>query len=455
MEKKKTEIEELVDSANDVKAAVKKKLKQRKTKKKKEEPKAKDFQNDLDAFLAASGVQVQTLGEHDQVPYWIHSGSYALNWIISGDFFKGIPGTKVIMLSGEEAKGKSLISDVWLGENVRINGQSYKVDVEDAVGSDFTAKVVGDEEIAAKIRIITPSTLSAVKKAKGDIKKLKPTELVITIEKLTSFINKLIDWQLSKGEDKLSSIVIAIDSVSNLTSDKEIEDIAADKDKRDMTPQQKMRAFFRAVNQKLKDAHITIVGIAHLTANIGVMFGPKKTVSAKGTGFKYASSLIINCVSSKEIIDSNTDTAIGIKMKLTTTKNRMAYKGKTSFLYMYFNYGIDPYGGIAELLVQYNLAKPSAKPGKDGGFKSTTLFTYEALDGTELKWKSHELFEKLEAMPEEEKLALLQEWNDRINEEYQDALEIRGTEEDEILEEDDPTTEEEEYEAAMSEYADA
>ena len=128
MAKKKTE--DVVDTTDEAKKLIRKKLRTKKAKtkkKKKEEPKAKDFQNDLDDFLAATGIQVQTLSEHDQVPYWIHSGSYALNWIISGDMFKGIPGTKVILLSGEEAKGKSLISDAWLGENIRYGGQSIKL----------------------------------------------------------------------------------------------------------------------------------------------------------------------------------------------------------------------------------------------------------------------------------------------------------------------------------------
>lgn len=378
------------------------------------------FENDLDDFLRASGVEVQRLDEHEQVPFWINSGSYAFNWVISDDMFKGIPATKVLMLSGEEAKGKSLIIDAWLGENIRGGGTSYKVDIEDAVGKDFTSKIVGDPAIAAKIRIISPSTLKAVAKAKGDVSKLRPKDTVITIEKLTSFINKLIDWQLSRGEKKLPSIIMGIDSVSNLSSDKEVQDIHDSKDKRDMTPQQKMRAFFRAVGQKLKEANITIIGIAHLTANIGVMFGDKKVISAKGTGFKYASSLIVNCVSSKEIKTKKDGTAIGVKMKLKTTKNRVAYKGRETFLYMYFNYGIDPYGGLGELLVQYGLAKASVTKALDGGYPQNTVFSYK-----DIKWKSRELWDIMQKKTDEERKAILTEWNEELTKAYNASLNFR------------------------------
>jgi len=407
-------------------------------KKKTEDKNIEAFESDLDDFLKSSmDLEVTTLGEHEQVPYWINSGSYALNWVIADDMFKGIPGTKVVMVSGEEAKGKSLVSDVWLGQTIRDIGSAIKIDVEDSIGRDFTAKVIGSEEIASKIRLIAPDTKKEMKK-----KNPKPENLVITIEKLTHILNKVIDFQLSKGSD-IKPIMVVIDSVSNLTSIKEIQDIADEKDKKDMTPQQKMRAFFRAVNQKMKNAQVTIVGIAHLTANIGVMFGPSKTVSAKGSGFKYASSLILNCVSSKEIVDPKTDTAVGVRMKIQTTKNRMAFKGRNSFLYMYFNYGIDPYGGIGELLCQYDLAKASAKAKVDGSFGETTTFTYLRDNGETMKWKTYELWSMMEAMKEEERQSLLEEWNNKLNNAYQKALDIRGISEEEYLEEEDPQSDEE------------
>ena len=326
-------------------------------------------------------------------------------------------------------KGKSLVTDVWLGQNIRNGGLSFKVDIEDAGGYKFTSQVVGSEEVAARIRLISPKML-ATKTKDGKEGKLNPADLVITIERLTSILNKLIDYQISKGANKNKSVMVVIDSVSQLSSDKEITDIRADHDKRDMTAQQKMRALFRALTQMLRHANVTIVGIAHLTANIGVAFGDKKVVSAKGTGFGYASSLTLQAVSSKELADPKTKTPIGIRLKFKTKKNRIAFKGREAFLYLYFDRGIDPYGGLAELLAKYGLAKPSGKIAMDGSFPNTVNFTYETLDGRTIKFKATEVGKAVEANGGD---ALLKEWNDRLTDAYKGALAATGVSEDDLL----------------------
>ena len=241
------------------------------------------FGSDLSSFLDKScGLDIQTLNERDGVPYWIESGSYALNWVIGNSFFDGMPGTKTILISGNSATGKSLVTDVLLGKNIEKGGLSFKVDIEDAAGFKFAAKVMGGEDIARRVRLISPKTV-AKKDASGN-SKLDPAGLVITIERLTNILNKLIDYQISKGENKNPSILVVIDSVSQLSTDKEVTDVREENDKRDMSAQQKMRVLFRALTQMLRHANVTIVGIAHLTANIGGMaFAPKSVVRSKST----------------------------------------------------------------------------------------------------------------------------------------------------------------------------
>ena len=63
---------------------------------------ADKFAKDMSAFLEKSaGVKVDTLSERGTVPFWIDTNCVALNWVISNDFFKGLPGTKAIIVSGE------------------------------------------------------------------------------------------------------------------------------------------------------------------------------------------------------------------------------------------------------------------------------------------------------------------------------------------------------------------
>ena len=48
-------------------------------------------------------------GFHDPTD-WISTGNFALNYLISGDFHKGVPLGKVTVLAGESGSGKSFIA---------------------------------------------------------------------------------------------------------------------------------------------------------------------------------------------------------------------------------------------------------------------------------------------------------------------------------------------------------
>ena len=40
---------------------------------------------------------------------WLSTGSYGLNYLISGDFYRGVPMGKVTVFAGESGSGKSYI----------------------------------------------------------------------------------------------------------------------------------------------------------------------------------------------------------------------------------------------------------------------------------------------------------------------------------------------------------
>ena len=53
---------------------------------------------------------------------WISTGNYALNYLISGDFEKGIPLGKVSVLAGESGAGKSYIASGNIIRNAQKQG---------------------------------------------------------------------------------------------------------------------------------------------------------------------------------------------------------------------------------------------------------------------------------------------------------------------------------------------
>ena len=65
---------------------------------------------------------------------WISTNNYALNYLISGDFTKGIPMGKVTVFAGESGAGKSFICSGNLIKNAQEQGiYPILVDTENAL----------------------------------------------------------------------------------------------------------------------------------------------------------------------------------------------------------------------------------------------------------------------------------------------------------------------------------
>jgi hypothetical protein len=269
---------------------------------------------------------------------------------------------------------------------------------------------------------------------------------------MNSILNNMIDYQASKADKtKIKSIIVGIDSLTQLTSTKEMESNIGEKDKKDMTSAQKMRETFRVITQKQKFANMTIIGLAQLTADIGKMFGPKETENAKGTGFKYASSLSLQATKDKEILKTFNKGApipIGVKMRFKTTKNRIEFKGRDAWLHFYFNKGIDRWDGLLQLLAQYGVMKASSKSDVYGDYKPTTTFVWVHPDtGEKYSFKTPTFSKVMEEM--ENNQEILEIWEYQLNEIYADMME--GVDESEMFSDDGPEDEEELYEEESEE----
>ena len=62
-----------------------------------------------------------SIGFHDPTD-WISTGNYALNYLISGDFYKGVPMGKVTVFAGESGAGKSYFASANIVKNAQEQG---------------------------------------------------------------------------------------------------------------------------------------------------------------------------------------------------------------------------------------------------------------------------------------------------------------------------------------------
>ena len=63
---------------------------------------------------------------------WISTGNYALNYLISGDFHKGVPLGKVTVFAGESGAGKSYICSGNIIKHAQAN--AVEIDLNDGEG---------------------------------------------------------------------------------------------------------------------------------------------------------------------------------------------------------------------------------------------------------------------------------------------------------------------------------
>ena len=357
---------------------------------------ADSFLKELNSYIKSSTkIDIESIGEHDFVPEFLDTGNYALNWACTGKLKDGgIPMTKCIEFFSEPGQGKSLVLTKFAGENIKKGGISYIVDTEDAVNPMFAKVILNDP--------------------KGEVvDKIQRIDSIDTIEQLRNFLVNLCEKKIASKNN--IPIFIGIDSVSQLSSEKEMEDARTGSGARDMTKAQAMRGLFRVVNRYLRPANITIVALSQTSSAIGG-FGNPITAANHGGGLKFASSLRLWITSGKEVLDS-AGIPIGVRMNFKVEKNRMVSKGRKASVNLSFRKGIQKWSGLLELLAGNEILKLSTKD-----IKKTTKVVYEGEE-----FSASKLDEWVQSRGGEE--FVLEEWQKKLDEIYSNFADEESFEE--------------------------
>lgn len=170
---------------------------------------------------------------------YIDTGSYILNAAISGSLFKGIPAGRCTVLAGDPGTGKS-----YLALSVCRNAQK----------KGYTP-IYLDSEAALD--------LTMVERLGSD-----PNNFIIkqvtTISEVSTFIARTCKSMMEIPEEERPKIVFVLDSLGNLTSDKELTDTISATQKRDMTKAAEIKALFRTNATALGKLGYPIVVCAHI-----------------------------------------------------------------------------------------------------------------------------------------------------------------------------------------------
>ena len=268
---------------------------------------------------------------------WISTGNYTLNYLISGDFFKGVPMGKVTVFAGESGAGKSYICS---GNLVR-HAQEQGIYV-----------VLIDSENA-----LDESWLHALGVSTDESKLLKLN--MAMIDDVAKTVTKFVADYKSLPEEDRPKVLFVVDSLGMLLTPTDVNQFEAGDLKGDMGRKPKaLTALVRNCVNMFGSLNIGLVATNHTYASQD-MFDPDDKISG-GQGFIYASSIVVAMrkLKLKEDEDGNKVSEVnGIRAACKIMKTRYAKPFESVQVKIPYATGMSPYSGLFDMLEEKGLLK--------------------------------------------------------------------------------------------------
>jgi RecA/RadA recombinase len=295
---------------------------------------------------------------------WISTGNYALNYLISGDFNKGVPLGKVTVFAGESGAGKSYFCSGNIIKNAQEQGIFVVlVDSENALDESWM-KALGVDTSPEKLLKLSMAMIDDVAK---------------TIATFMSDYKALPDGERPK-------VLFVIDSLGMLLTPTDVNQFEAGEMKGDLGRKPKaLTALVRNCVNMFGSYNVGMVCTNHTYASQD-MFDPDDKISG-GQGFIYASSIVIAMkkLKLKEDEDGNKiSDVMGIRAACKVMKTRYAKPFEGVQVKIPYETGMNPYSGLVDLAEKRGLLK------KDGNRLAFTTSEGEVIKQFRKAWESNE-----------------------------------------------------------------
>jgi len=252
---------------------------------------------------------------------YIDTGSYIFNALVSGSIYGGVPGNKITAIAGESSTGKTFFCLGIVQHFLESNPDAGVIYFESE--SAISREMIVDRGIPADRMMIVP---------------------VSTIEEFRTQSCRILDKYMEQDKDDRQPMMFVLDSLGMLSTTKEIEDVANDKQVRDMTKSQLIKGAFRVLTLKLGKANVPMLVTNHTYDVIGA-YVPTKEMGG-GSGLKYAASTIIHLSKKKE---KDGKEVVGNIIKCKAAKSRLTKENSQIETRLYYDRGLDKYYGLLEL----------------------------------------------------------------------------------------------------------
>jgi recombination protein RecA len=272
---------------------------------------------------------------------WIDTGCMALNAIISGSLYGGIPMGRIIGFAGPQACGKTLMVNKIMASAQKKGMHVVYFDTENALDRE-TAETLGCD--SSKIKHC-------------------PIEIIEDCRnQIVKFLKSVVENQLQ------GKIILAIDSLGNLISSREAKVIEDGKDSADMGNRAvSLKSMLRAITHAAAKANCPVVFTNHTYDNPASLYPTLVKNQSGGSGPLYMSSVLVQ-MSTKQERSGKSDNknasdditplskdVNGLTMRALTTKNRFVPPFLEAEMYLNFKSGISKYSGLLEMAEGYGV----------------------------------------------------------------------------------------------------
>lgn len=310
---------------------------------------------DLSKFRKTLTKSIDGLGVGFNDPTdWVSTGNYALNYLISSNFNKGIPLGKVTVFAGESGAGKSYICSGNIVKHAQEQGiYVVLVDSENALDEAWL-QALGVDTSEDKLLKLNMAMIDDVAKTISEFMK---------------------EYKAMPSEEK-PKVLFVIDSLGMLLTPTDVDQFDKGDLKGDMGRKPKaLTALVRNCVNMFGSNNVGLVATNHSYASQD-MFDPDDKISG-GQGFIYASSIVVAMkkLKLKEDEDGNKISEVkGIRAACKIMKTRYAKPFETLQVKIPYETGMNPYSGLVDLF-----------EGKGFLQKDGNRLKYTHSDGTEIK----------------------------------------------------------------------
>ena len=266
---------------------------------------------------------------------WVSTGNLALNYLISGDFHKGVPLGKVTVFAGESGSGKSYFCSANIVKAAQEQGIFVVlIDSENAL----------DEKWLQALNVDT---------SEEKLLKLNMSMIDDVAKTVSEFMKEYRDM----AEEERPKVLFVIDSLGMLLTPTDVDQFQKGDMKGDMGRKPKaLTALVRNTVNMIGSYNVGMVCTNHTYASQD-MFDPDDKISG-GQGFIYASSIVVAMkkMKLKEDEAGNKISEVrGIRAGCKVMKTRYAKPFEGVQVKIPYETGMNPYSGLVELFEKKGL----------------------------------------------------------------------------------------------------